>query len=167
MICNNCKNNIEDNSKFCNICGASTSQDNSTQPTNTTYTAPPVNTNFNTQQTQPINNTTQKPPTIMVPYLVFSILTFLFCSGGQILSIVAIVFAGRISTFENRGDLEGARKSAKISLILSIISVVISVIIFIVFLFYMPYIISYLVEISPELAELIRDYFPEINVNIA
>ncbi len=58
-----------------------------------------------------MNDQLNKPQAPPPNYLVFAILTTLFC--GKIFGIVAIVFAAQVNSKWNAGDVEGAVSSSK------------------------------------------------------
>ncbi len=58
-----------------------------------------------------MNDQLTKPQAPPPNYLVFAILTTLFC--GKIFGIVAIVFAAQVNSKWNAGDVEGAVSSSK------------------------------------------------------
>ncbi len=58
-----------------------------------------------------MNDQLNKPQAPPPNYLVFAILTTLFC--GKIFGIVAIVFAAQVNSKWNAGDVEGAVSASK------------------------------------------------------
>lgn len=66
--------------------------------------------------------------------LILNIVAAILCCGiGSIVAIVGIVFAVQAGTAKNNGDIETARKKAKLSLILAVVGAVTSIILGIVY----------------------------------
>ncbi len=116
-----------------------------TQPTQqqNPYSQPQQNQNTYDYQNpytnqQPVNNSYANSPEAVsstMP-LVLSIIVTIFCN--QILGIIAIVYAAKISNLNTIGDFEGAQKASKTSITLSMVgiglTVLLGIIIFILML---------------------------------
>ena len=116
MICNNCRHQIDDNSKFCPDCGAPIEAPAQNPPQQTTV----YNQAQNGQNIygQPAYSA-PPPPVNQTPYLIWAILVTIFCFLP--LGIPAIVYAAKISSALSAGNYQLAVDSAKKSKMFSII----------------------------------------------
>lgn len=118
MICNNCRHQIDDNSRFCPDCGAPIETQTQNVPQqNTVYNQPQNGQNV---YGQPAYFAPPPPPPVnQTPYLIWSILVTLLCFFP--LGIPAIVYAAKISSALSAGNYQLAVDSAKKSKLFSIL----------------------------------------------
>lgn len=142
MNCVNCYQEIPEGSKFCPHCGAKQPEpgcvnEQNNRQESTGQTVQNENTyaeNGNQQYYQQsqvyqgqYDNGYQEPTVNWVPYLILSIISTVCCCLP--FGIVGIVYAAKINTAVNTGDIEGANRAARLAKIWIIVSVVVGVIV--------------------------------------